>query len=273
MTGDGSYENVDLKGCLNWTFRLIKFAGYWFPRKANNCHMLLYALYSVFAISCTLLASIYMQIAYVVSVVGHLEELVNVLFLLLTHTTQTVKVFSFIKQREKIYTLLDRLQEDVFKPKNAFQHRKAVVIVNYTNKMAKGLTTLVIATVTMFALFPLLEKSTIRQLPAKGRYPFDVQKFPRYEAMYAYQIFTGLICGCANAAMDIIAAAFISQVSIQLELLSDSIFHIKEFAQLELKKKKALWAGKQNNIISFALEAEMETFLANWVEHHLKTKR
>lgn len=154
------YKSVDLKGCLKWTFQWIRYSGYWFPRNSSKSAILLHIVYSSVAISSTLLACISMQLAYAVYVFGQLEEMVNSLFILLTHSTQTVKVLIFIIRREKIYSLLDRIDEDIFKPRSALQHEIAMKIMTYTNRMAKSLMALVIAAVSLFAVFPLLEKNS-----------------------------------------------------------------------------------------------------------------
>lgn len=264
-------EDADLTGCLKWAFQLITFAGYWFPRRGNKKATIFYTAYSILTIGCTLLTCIYMQLAYIVYSFGQLEEMINTLFVLLTHTTQAVKVFVFIQQSDQIYELLDCLEEDTFKPKNPVQYKRAMVIVNYTNRIGKSLVSLVISAVVLFALFPLLEKNTTRPLPLKGWFPFNAKASPVYEVIYVYQIVAAMICGCANAAMDTIAAAFISQISIQLDILSDSIRHTKEFALLQLQEKKLALAN--DSMVSDDLESEMRMFLKRCVQHHLKLKR
>lgn len=62
--------------------------------------------------------------------------------------------------------------------------------------------------------------------------------------------------------MDIIVTALMSQVSIQLDMLSDSILHIKEFAEMRLRKTE----------IHSDLENEMKSFFVDCVKHHLQLK-
>lgn len=262
-------KDADLRGCLKWTFKLITLAGYWFPRRGNKKATLLYTVYSVLTIGCTLITCICMQLAYIVHSFGQLEELINTLFVLLTHTTQAVKVYVFIRERDQIYALLDCLEEETFKPKNAAQYKRALAITNYTNRTAKYLVTLVVLAVLLFALFPLLDKNTPRQLPMRAWFPFNVKTSPVYELVYVYLIVAVLICGCANAAMDTIAAAFMSQISIQLEVLSDSIQHTRDFALQQLQEENLSLMAMSDSIV----ESEMKVFLKKCVQHHLKLKR
>lgn len=275
VSDKSTYKETDLRGCLTWTFQLITFAGYWFPKSDKRSATYLYAAYSVVVVGCTLITCLSMQIAYVFYVFGQLEEMINTVFVLLTHSTQVVKVMAFIYQRKKIYQLLENLQEDIFKPRSNAQFKKAKAIKNYTNTMAKSLVTLVIAAVCLFALFPLLEKGTTRQLPVRGWFPFDATVSPVYEAVYVYQVISILICGCANAAMDTIAAAFMSQISIQLDMLRDSIRHVKNFAIMRLKEKKPTDDSftSTENCVSAELEHEMNLFLLECHIHHLKLKQ
>lgn len=269
VTRQNDYKNLDLMGCLKWTFDIIIFAGYWFPRKNNrSISASLYSVYSIVAVGSTLLTCLSIQLAYIVSIFGQLEEMVNTLYILLTHSTQVTKIAVFVYYRRVIYHLLDNMEDEIFKPKNAMQYKSAMETLNYTNKMAKSLVTLVIAAVFFFALFPLLEQSTVKRLPINGWYPFDVEISPIYEIIFAYQIISLMICGCANAAMDIITAAFICQISIQLDILTDSMLHVREFALLQLKEKNPL----EESFSEEDVDSEMQLFLIKCIEHHLKLK-
>lgn len=256
-----TYKDVDLRGCLKWTFHLIKYAGYWFPRGNQAKELLYYGAFSTVMVGSTLIACLCVQLVYMVSVFGQLEEMINTLFLLLTHFSQTIKVFIFISRKEKIYQLLDGLEENIFKPKNSAQYKIALEAINNTNRMAKLLIALVLTTAFFFATMSL-QHIDARKLPINGWYPFDAKKSATYETLYLYIVLTLSICGCANASLDIIVAAFISHVSLQLDFLGDSILHIKEFALLKVDNENELH-----------LECEMKAFLKQCIRHHLKLKR
>lgn len=261
-------NDADLRGCLKWTLHLMRVAGYWFPRSGNRRRTLLYAVYSTSTITFTLLTLICAGIAHLMSVFGQIEEMTDNLFILLTLTCQCFKVLTFIIEREKIYNLLECMGESIFKPRTEQQFRKAITMVNNTNRIAKGLISMVVGTVVMWSVAAILESYKIRQLPVKGRYPFNVLKSPQYEVMFIYQMSALLLCGCINVAMDMVAAAFISQICIQLDILSDSIAHIKEFAEQRLTEEQRAHAL----CIPAKLESEMRICLIECVQHHLRIK-
>lgn len=265
----------NLRGCLNWTFSMIKMAGYWFPRSENTRKTVMYAIYSTAAIWCTLVILIFMQIAYVVSTFGQLDEMISTLFLLLTHIAMSVKVATFILEREEIYKLLDCMEEDLFKPRNSRQLESAMRITRFTNTLAKVLVCMVIICCTLCGLSAVLEKTGEKQLPINGWFPFDTEKSPQYEIISLYQVIVMTGCGCANASMDMIAAAFISQICIQVEILSDSILHIKDFAELKLKAGSELVLNDgliEEHAIPLELENEMRLLLIECIRHHIKIK-
>lgn len=220
-------------------------------------------------VCCTMIAYMCTEIAYLIFVIGQLEEMANGLFLLLTHAAQIVKIIIFIARKEKIYGLLDCLEEKIFKPKNSRQIEKAMKIVHYTNVVAKIFLIMVVCTVSLWCLFPLFDNNTKKQLPLRAWFPFDVARSPQYEAVYIYQIITVMLCGCANAAMDTIAATFISQIGIQLDILDDSILHLKESAEVQLQRK----VTAKENCISREIETKMTEIVVDCVKHHLKLLR
>lgn len=262
-----SYKNADLRGCLKWTLQLMRFAGYWFPRYGSRCTTLLYAVYSVSSITFTLIVYVSAGTAYLVTMFGQIEEMIDNLFISLTHACQILKVLIFVTQRKRIYKLLDCLEEEMFKPRNERQYRKAMIIVNSTNRFAKTLVGFVVGCAFMWSVSTVREFHKIRQLPIKGIYPYDVTKSPLYEFTSTYQLLGILFCGCANASMDMVAAAFMSQICIQLEILSDSIIHIKDFAELRLLDKRHI---QDDLCISSELEREMKVCLIECIKHHLK---
>lgn len=256
-------EQTDLSGCLKWTFKLITLSGYWFPRKGNKSAILLYTAYSFVFFGCCLVGFAILELIYMIQVFGQMDEMINTMFVLFTHTTQTIKVIVFIYRKEEIYDLLDCLNEKIFKPKNATQKQRVILIVNYTNKLAKFYLFLVSLTVCFFGIFPLLDNSTARQLPARIWFPIDFRVSPIYEILFVYQIFSGMISACSNAAVDTIIVAFISQISIQLDILCDSLYHTKQFALEKLKQKK-------KSLTDDEVEKEMKKFLKECTKHHVK---
>lgn len=261
-------EEIDLRGCLKWTLNILKFAGYWLPRQ-NVTFSLIYSIPMIF---CTIILYTCGEIAFLITVIGQLEEMANSLFLLLTHSAQILKIIIFISKKQKIYALLDTIQDDIFKPRNQRQLKRAVKAINGTNSMAKTFVGMVIATISLWSLFPLLDANNMtKQLPLRIWYPFDVTRSPQYEAGYVYQIFTVLLCGCANAAMDTTAAAFVSQICVQIDILSDSVLHIRESAEEQLgKNKERKW---KDDSISPEVDVQMKAALRECVKHHWKLIR
>lgn len=268
-------KEENLKGCLEWTFPLIKFAGYWFPRSGNKISTIKYSVYSVLVLSCTIITLAFTEIVYVVLTFGQLE-MIDTLYILLTHLGQCSKILTFMLHKKKIYKLLDYMEESIFKPKNAEQYKKAIKITRFTNLLAKILVGLVVVCCAFLCLAALLEKQETRHLPVKAWFPFNTENSPQHEIVTAYQLIAIVACGCANAAMDMIAAAFISYISVQLEILNDSLIHIKDFAEQKLLQKSPFHLTefkKQQFPISKELESEMKFLLVEVVKHHIKIKK
>lgn len=260
-------QDIDLRGCLKWTLQLIRVAGYWFPRSGNSSKTLIYATYSTTVITFTLIVYMFTEAAYLLLVFGQMEEMVDSLFLTLTQACQCLKIIVFITQKEKIYGLLDCLEEDIFKPKTQHQLKKAAAIINYTNRIAKTLIGLVVFTVVIWSLSTVLDDE--RQTPVKSWYPFSIENSPQYELVCTYQLLAILFCGCANGSMDMIAATFISQICVQLDILSDNIVHIKESGELCLAEEQMASATDGLNVSS-DVERKMKCLLKQCIRHHLK---
>lgn len=271
-------KQANLKGCLEWNFKLIQFAGFWAPRSTKKATVLQYTLYSILMLGCTQIAYMLAEIAYLVFVFGQLEEMINLLFLLLTHASYLLKIISINAHRQKIFGLLDSIDEDIFKPRNVRQLRNALKEVRVLNAIGKSLVGMVILTVVLWSIFPLLEndENNKKVLPLRAWFPFDVTQSPQFELVYVYQILTVVVHGCANATADMIMAGFIAQVNIQLNMLCDSMTHVKEFAEESLRKKNSAVvdaAVDETEKISQELQKEMEDNLIKCVKHHLKIKR
>lgn len=264
----------NLRGCLDWTLSFMKFAGYWFPRSDGDRKFIIYALYSILMVNFTLIAYVCTESAYVVTIFGQLQEMIDSLFLLLTHAMQCLKVLTFISKRERIYKLMDAIEEETFQPKNAHQWESALKIIKYTDKLAKLLVSLVVGCCLFCGLSAVAEAiEGTRQLPVKALFPFKTESTPVYEIVSTYETISLLICGCSNAAMDMTAAAFVSLICIQLDVLSDTLANIKDFAELEVAKKSYITSDfKNKDDIPPELEIEMRTVLVDCVKHHLKVK-
>lgn len=261
-------KNVDFKGSLVWTLELMRIAGYWIPKSASKPKAIMYGLYSALVVSCTLLVHTCTEMAYAASIVGALEEMIQSMYYLLTHGMQCLKVFTFITKRNKIYKLLEDIDQHAQKPRNHRQLENALKIIRYTDKLAMFLVGMVVATVVFCSLSAVMDNPSAKQLPTTASYPFNYKKSPVYGFIIVYQTITLMICGCANAAMDMAAAAFISQICIQLDILSDSLAHIKEFAEMQTGADKV----ENDDLVSPELQKGMRDFLIECVQHHLQIK-
>lgn len=273
LTMENKFRTEALNGCLDWTLRTMNIAGYWFPRGSNTKNVIAYTAYSVLIVNCTLIIYMCTEIAYLNKIFGQLEEMVDTLFLLLTHAMQCIKILTFVVHKEEVYKLLDCMKGDTFRPRNTRQFKNAVKITAYTNVIAKVLVSMVIACCLLCGAKVLIEETGTRQLPVKASFPFNTDTSPRYEIISLYQIIILMMCGCANAAMDMTAAAFISQICIQLDVLSDTLLHIKDFAELQLADNSFLSNySNDEHIIPPQLESEMKSLLIECMKHHLQLK-
>lgn len=269
------YEDIDLKGCLNSCLKIMMYTGYWFPRNMEKNHKFLCGFYSFLAVGSTLATVVFTEAGYLLLLARDLEEMIDASFIMLTHAVQLVKVYFVVTGRERIHCLLDIMDEKLFKVRNDRQLKASMRTIKSTNQIFYALIVAVTATCSFFYAIPLLENKGARQLPLTTVYVFNLAE-NHYISVYIYQLIVYMICSLGNVALDMTAATSMSQISIQLEILNDTIIHIKEFAEIELNKKKGLQQDKFENIkennhsIHPELQLEMNALLADCVKHHLK---
>lgn len=277
-TMQNRYQNADLKGSLNKSLRIMMCTGYWFPRNINKNSKFLCGLYTFLVVGMTLATVVVTEAAYLILVARDLEDLIDASFIMLTHLVQFVKVCYVIEGRERIYCLLDIMDEKLFKARNARQLKNSMKIIKSTNRIFYILVAAVTFTCCFFYAIPLMENKNGYQLPVKAVYPFNIA-VNYYKSVYMYQSFVYLFCSFGNVALDMTAATSMSQISIQLGILNDTIIHIKEFAELQFNEKKGLQQTKSKNVrgdsqtIPAGLQYEMNTLLVECVKHHLKVLR
>lgn len=255
---ESKYKNTDLLGSLRVTLKIMILSAYWLPKNATKLQIVYLILMTIM----TTTVSLVTEVAFLVFKAKNLEDIIDCSFLLLTHSVQTLKFISFYVQRKKVLALLDLLESDFFKPKNLRQYKTAMNIQKHTNRFCYTMLVVLGLCVVFFLAYPLLEKKNVKQLPVRSAWPFNWLE-THYELLYAYQTFTLTAMSFANASADLTAASFMSQVCVQLEILSDDLTNIKELAE------KKLMNTENGDVISPELQKEMDVTLNKCVQYHL----
>lgn len=267
MEDEKKYKNTDLMGCLHWTLKIMTYGAYWLPKNVTRRQI----IYCVVTAICTTFVSTASEFSYLVFKARNLEDIVDCSFLLLTHASQALKLVFIYLGRQRLLALLALVETDMFKPKNIRQYKSTTSIRNYTSRFGYILVTVVCCTVVFFLAFPVLEKKGAKALPAKAVYPLSLEE-THYRLAYMYQAFTITLMAFGNTCTDITATAFMSQVCMQLEILSDDVIHIKELAEKSLILKRNVnqqVIAKDGADIYPDLQKEMSATLDSCVKHHL----
>lgn len=267
MSVEDKYKNINLKKSISWTVWIMTCAGYWLPKSSTKKTAYLRFLYMIVIVISTTVLLLITEISYLLFNARDLEDLVDASFLMLTHASQSVKLLFLTIGRTKVLNWLDSLDNEImFKPKNLRQFQIAEEIIKYSNLFSFTALSVLSLTIVFFCGFPALDG----KFPAQAVFPFNISE-THYKTTYIYQALAIGLSAYGNAGVDVTAAALMSQICIQLEFLSDNIQHIRDLAEINLKKRPIItFKTEIRGGVSKELEEEMKKILKNCVEHHLK---
>ncbi|XP_017785451.1 PREDICTED: odorant receptor Or1-like [Nicrophorus vespilloides] len=247
-------ENLMLGSAVAPNFFVMHLLGIW-PTKTSTR---LYKTYAVIITSFVFFLYIISELVNIVISFGDLELITQASFLFLTHMAQLVKLYFFGRYRNRIQSLTDSLERRVFQPRNGRQ----LVMVKRSMRRATVtyyvLISMSIATCSLWAVFPMIEVGENgMELPLSAYYPFSTDLTIVFNVIFAYQILSTAINAATNVSMDTTTSGFMSLVCGQLDILNDSLIHVKDFAEEQISSDR-----------SISLDAAMEENLVHCVDHH-----
>lgn len=86
-----------------------------------------------------------------------------------------------------------------------------------------------------------------------------------YEATYAFQIFAVAFDAFANAGFDMIPSGFMIYIGMQLDLLHDTLLHIRLETETVLGKKRKM----DEKVSTEDFDEKIEEIAIECVKHHL----
>lgn len=250
-------NNLDVKiiDSVASNMAVFKTFGLWRPDNLNNIQKIGYYIYSVIIV--TFFFYLY-TLSYMTDVAmsfGDLEKFSKGSFLLLTLLAEIAKAFPIQTKQAKLQDLLDRMDGEIFKPKIQKHYDIITKYISLIKVMFKIFMCMYEGTVTLWALFPLFDRSTKMRLPLSGWYPFSSENSPAFELTYLYQIVGCVYLACLNCSLDIFISGMMVNIIAQLDILLD-------------KLENGDGEGKENNDEEIFDGVEHMMFLKDCAIHH-----
>lgn len=260
---------IDYREIVRMNFSALRILGVYSPKNESKW----YKLYS-FSVT-ALLFFVYMlsEIINIILAIPDVEEITDSSFLLLTHLVMLVKLCFLVKNESKLATMVEKLNDKRCKPRNLKQENMGKQSIRNSKITFVGCVFMCGSTIFFWALVPLMDQhSKPKSLPLKAWYPFDTKKSPVYELTYAYQIAAVMYGATVNTCFDTASSAgFMSYVCTNLDMLNDTLSHLREEAKVTLERKKR--NGWDFGIVdpeetTPEIQREMDEILGNCAEHY-----
>lgn len=230
-------EDLDLREFVTLNLKCIHFFGYFFPRfEKPSRKRVFYYMYASTFVGFAFILSLLSQMAKMIESFGDMEKMTDASFLLLTNVVQSIKISVFNTYRPRVWQLVESMNREAFKPKNADQYN----ILTREIQMSKYITVLFfiacVITCVSWGISPIFDKSggDKRKLPLSGWYPFETDKSPVFELTYVYQMFVTTVGGLGNISMDTFMSGCIMNLSAQISVLNNAL---KNMGQEKSPKK------------------------------------
>lgn len=258
-------KELDLRTSLDLNFKILSIFGYWLPEGTKGFSKILYVIYSCFIIGLCFITYTVTEVINLYLSLDDLTKLSDASFLFLTHMTQLFKLYYFVVNYEKILTLVNSLNREIFKPRNIVQWKMLKTTMSYSKNLYKIYIAMCAACVLLWGVFPIIDKTEDGiELPLAAWYPFDTNNSPIFEFIYFYQIFSVLMDATTNISMDTTASGFMAHICGQLDVLNDALIHIRDQALKNIQELRIPTEKMQK-----ALQEEMDKELIRCVVHHI----
>lgn len=152
--------------------------------------------------------------------VTDLREATNGLYLFITEFTLAYKLQIYLKKYDRLLVCYDRLNTDLFKPKN--DEEKKLVKNGMLNGFIAPSTFFVTAQlfIIFWAISPFIDEDNISKLPLAAWYPYDTQASTLiYLLTYGYQVIACFMTSWANISTDTLPTSMLLHAIVQIELL------------------------------------------------------
>lgn len=219
--------SFDWKVTIKINLLFLRLGGLWpknsFTYKLNN----LYSIHAILCISLFLIGDALTQAINIYFLRHDLEALTGVIYVLFSKLVTIFKILSFIKNIGVLKAFMNYINSDIFQPKN---HRQRVIIepaLNTWKKMFRALFIISFSTITLWIMFPILDRSHGKRLPFVAWYPFDTEKWPFYEITYMYQVLSIFYCGVVGVGIDTYISALNMYIGAQIDILCDGLKNLK----------------------------------------------
>nr|XP_015840913.1 PREDICTED: odorant receptor Or1-like [Tribolium castaneum] len=156
---------------------------------------------------------------------GDMEKMTDASFLLLTNVVQSIKITVFNTYRSRVWQLVESMNREVFKPRNATQYNILVHEIKKSKFITISFFIACVLTCASWGISPLLDTTVTnrRRLPLSGWYPFKTEASPVFELTYAYQMFVTTVGGLGNISMDTFMSGCIMNLSAQISVLNNAL--------------------------------------------------
>lgn len=258
---------LDLRDSLKLQFKVLSIFGMWKPETVNGS---IYTIFSILMVGIPYVAYTTSEMINIALSFDDLTKLTDASFLFLTHFAQIPKIYYFTVNYDRILNLLNSLNRDIFLPRNERQTKILANEMKFSVFYYKMFISMCVATVTLWCIFPLIDKKETMELPLSAWYPFSTDSSPVFEIIFIYQIIAVMIDGLTNVTLDMVTSGFMGHICGQLDHLNDALLHIREQAIANLGKNDPKIIKNENcAIFKNVLQKEMDKEIIRCVVHHI----
>jgi hypothetical protein len=214
-------EKFDWTLTIRMNLLTLKTVGLW-PSQGYKFDF--YTLYALISMVLLIDGSILFQVMHIVFDNLNLESVTGPIFIIVTQSLGSMKIFCFMRNIRTIKGLIDDLNDELFQPKSTTQIDLVSPGLSIWSKTYVTFWVLVSSTVTLWSVFPILDKSYKDcRLPFLARYPCDTGVSPFYEIAYLHQVAGIYLVAIASLNIDTLMAALMVYIGAQCDILSDNL--------------------------------------------------
>ncbi|GLV41239.1 Odorant receptor 46a [Carabus blaptoides fortunei] len=206
------------------TFWII---GLWYPEKDADSKWKYY-LHSFIVLGLFYTSLLISQIVYMIQVWGDIEEMVAVMFLMVTIVGEYVKMYPFVCQPATVKSVLNELDVGYFQARSTKEEeilRRCMYIVLRNFLL---FTSACAITCIIWSIYPVIDESSgSYTLPLKAWIPFDTNRSPQYQIAYMYLTIGVCLSAIINALIDTYITGLIIHAGAQLDILANRLENIK----------------------------------------------
>lgn len=217
-------DEIVISKSLENNVKVFKVFGFWLPELSYSGRIA-YRIYSGIVILLFFYLYVLSYMTDVVMSIGDLEKFSKGSFLLLTLIAEIFKGLPVQLKQQQLQELLNDLDGETFRPKNELESKMIKNGMSTIKYMFRTFMCMYESTVTLWALFPLFDRTNKISLPLSGWYPYSTDGSPAFELTYLYQIGGCVYLACLNCSLDIFIAGLMVNATAQLDVLLYKLEH------------------------------------------------